>query len=301
MPAVCVGSKLNSFSIVAATAGALPQCIHYKVLGLCYWLTCSGLHCVIEPTIKLAHYSPDVVVSVYSQMGDNPWTEASLVYDKPAEYLAKKSTRKLTGYPLGGGKHSMGSRYNNPVHFYEVDIVGNPATKIFGKLVTLPSQAKPWKHYFNSSLDVLSWRFGLEWLEPTSKDNSTPTDFAWGPVSPHDGFINQTEDVKAAAVIATRAMDIITNAHKFHVYTQLNKKSCGKKCEAINPISPRHPHPALWQMLYPIADTNCKAFGRDESITPRIQTPEDAYTWNLWRYYEGCLDGHGIYIGSTHF
>ena len=305
MPPLSMAKTLNTFSIIAATAQALPQCIHYRVLGLCYWLFCSGLHCAIEPTLKIAHYSPDVVVSVFSRMGDNPWLEENLILDKPAEFLAKKSIKKLTGFTLGGGQHSMGSKHENQVHFKEVDVTGNPTSIVLGNMVTLPSQAMAWKHYFNSRLDVLAWRFGSEWFEHLSKANLTHASFPWGTINPHDGFINQADDFKAAGVIATRAIDIITNSHQFHVYKALNNESCGKKCNAINPISPNHPHPALWQMLSPVTETSCKVFGRkgfNSGLSEyKNYKPEGAYTWNLWRYYEGCIDGHGKYIGSTKF
>src|SRR3546814_15327657 len=47
----------------------------YRVVGICYWLSCGVGGCRIRTSIKVRHYVPDAVVSGYSNTGANPWVE----------------------------------------------------------------------------------------------------------------------------------------------------------------------------------------------------------------------------------
>ncbi|HCR1634449.1 TraU family protein, partial [Pseudomonas aeruginosa] len=68
-------AAINSAAIVSSTLS--PQCLEYKVVGICYWLLCGPHGCKVKTSVKVRHYVPDAVVSSYANTGSNPWTEVS--------------------------------------------------------------------------------------------------------------------------------------------------------------------------------------------------------------------------------
>ena len=64
---------LNTATIVGSVAS--PDCLEYRVVGICYWLYCTWTGCTVRTSIKVRHYIPDAVVSSYSNTGENPWVE----------------------------------------------------------------------------------------------------------------------------------------------------------------------------------------------------------------------------------
>lgn len=54
-----------------------PECVKYRVVGVCYWLLCTQFGCSVRTSVKVRHFRPDLVVSAYSLTGQNPWTEIS--------------------------------------------------------------------------------------------------------------------------------------------------------------------------------------------------------------------------------
>lgn len=64
---------LNTTAIVASVAS--PDCLEYRVVGICYWLYCTWGGCTVRTSVKVRHYIPDAVVSSYSNTGENPWVE----------------------------------------------------------------------------------------------------------------------------------------------------------------------------------------------------------------------------------
>lgn len=62
------------------SASALsPDCVNDRVVGLCYWLYCTPLGCSVRRSVKVSHFRPELVVSAYSNTGQSPWTEMSLL------------------------------------------------------------------------------------------------------------------------------------------------------------------------------------------------------------------------------
>ncbi|MGR5262349.1 TraU family protein, partial [Vibrio astriarenae] len=55
---------LNTATIVGSVAS--PDCLEYRVVGICYWLYCTWTGCTVRTSIKVRHYIPDAVVSSYS-------------------------------------------------------------------------------------------------------------------------------------------------------------------------------------------------------------------------------------------
>jgi len=64
---------LNTAAIVSSVAS--PDCLEYRVVGICYWLYCTWTGCTVRTSVKVRHYVPDAVVSSYSNTGENPWIE----------------------------------------------------------------------------------------------------------------------------------------------------------------------------------------------------------------------------------
>ena len=61
--------------IVAQTTAGVPTCMRWMPIGLCFWLRCSWSGCEVRTSLKVGHYNPDLVVSVYNELGANPWLE----------------------------------------------------------------------------------------------------------------------------------------------------------------------------------------------------------------------------------
>lgn len=70
-------AAINTASIVASALS--PSCISWRVSGICYWLKCTPAGCTVKKSVKVTHFIPQAVVSVYQDKGKNPWTEMALV------------------------------------------------------------------------------------------------------------------------------------------------------------------------------------------------------------------------------
>ncbi|WP_192810766.1 TraU family protein, partial [Pseudomonas syringae group genomosp. 3] len=66
---------VTSATLAASTLS--PDCLEYKVVGICYWLLCTPFGCKVKTSTKVRHFVPDAVVSSYSNTGENPWVEVS--------------------------------------------------------------------------------------------------------------------------------------------------------------------------------------------------------------------------------
>lgn len=66
---------VTSATLIASSMS--PECLEYKVVGICYWLLCTPFGCKVKTSTKVRHFVPDAVVSSYSNTGENPWIEVS--------------------------------------------------------------------------------------------------------------------------------------------------------------------------------------------------------------------------------
>lgn len=53
---------LSTADITASTAS--PDCLTYRVVGICYWLFCTPYGCKVRTSTKVRHYIPDVVIEL---------------------------------------------------------------------------------------------------------------------------------------------------------------------------------------------------------------------------------------------
>ncbi len=306
-------STISTSNIVQATTSALPNCLRYKVTGICFWLNCDGPYCSVNETLKVDHFLPDAVVSVYRKSDSNPWDYANKILDPVAQKAGEEQVQTIMGFKMGHGNETTASPQDQNAHFKESDVIGNPAIKLFQQLnhLFLPSQATPFMPYYLSMLDAYMWRsplmemllYPLNIIPGVHIVGSLIDN--WGSVYPRTGFLNQPADAKAAAVLAQRAIDIATKDYQPHVYKPLNSDSCGVHCEVA--AAKENDPDIQWQMVYPKTENQCAMFGKNDLAQPRpwnsdaAQMGDGNYAWVLWRRYHGCIQGEGSYIGEMDY
>ena len=306
-PTVVMATGMNTFTLTADTLEALPSCLHYKVVGVCYWLICN-VSCSVETTPKVDHYLPDVVATVYPTYKTDPWMLVNHTIDT-VDHAAGNTIFKILNHGMqikGWSMNSAGSN-DSKIKLREVDIIGNPALAALHWHYLLTGQATPMMPYYQSQLDADEWRSGLlEQLYPQSwipgyEDVGTPVVDEWGSVYPRQGFLMQANVGKASAVYAVRAGNIATTDSYDHVAMDLAARSCPEQgCTTAGPILSDTPK-TEWQMVLPNPQTVCHAKIAYTSH-PRwtVHQPDSQpYSWIIWREYRGCITGPGSYLGST--
>ena len=210
-----------------------PSCLNYCVTGVCVWLKCSLTGCRIRTSPRVSHYNPDLVVSVYDQPGNNPWAEAEWLISHWEKQMANVLVGLFHGTDAGGGHRTEGGNTSTDqsLRFKEATAIGHPLSSLSqaGGQTGLfcPSEATAFVPYFSSSFDSLTWRLGLPEmlylhnLLPGRRVVGAGIWQQWGSVWPRTGFINQKDDAKAAAVVAQRVGNIVTQSHQPHVYVPL--------------------------------------------------------------------------------
>lgn len=306
------GETINTLAVVQRTLSALPSCLHYRVTGLCYWTVCDPI-CRAKTTFKVEHYLPDAVASVYRGYGHNAWYEANQVIDSVAYQAGDQQVNSVMKAHLGYGNETTSSPYEQDTHFKEVDVIGNPAIVIFKRLTALliGSNAKAFMPYYTSLADAYMWRTPFmemslypQFLLPGSRIVGSLIN-NWGSIYPRTGFLVQPADTKAAAVIATRAADIATRLKQPHVYRPLPSGSCGSACK-VDEAQENNAN-TQWQMIYPLEETTCQVFGKNDlmQLTPwggeASERGNGNYVWIMWRRYHGCIQTDGKYLGNISF
>lgn len=300
IPILCLSSLAQAITTPEIAASALsPECVHYQIVGVCYWLFCSPFGCSVRTSLKVRHFRPDLVVSAYSVTGQNPWIEMSPL-SSPLPGIAEAGGDTN---PRAVGKHSK-------VRFKNADAIGFPAgdalAKFFSRFgyVCAPS-SQPFLPYFLSTLDALAWRSGVpemfypEALTPGLREVSKDGDM-WGNIYPRAGALSQTHDYKAGAVIAQRTADLVTRSGQSHVYIPLTATSHDGYWPP-DPVTEGDSNNHQWQMLVPKKSASCTIFP-DGSATDSYadKLAEDgAYAWTLWRPYKCCPRRGQTFLGSS--
>jgi integrating conjugative element protein (TIGR03756 family) len=283
---------LNTATITASSIS--PDCLAYRVVGVCYWLRCTNFGCSVRTSPKVRHYVPDAVVSSYSNTGQNPWFE-----------LRPLSVPNPTAQ-AGGDGTSATSHENNLSKFKNADVIGHPASATFTGPpgYACPGAGKPLVPYFLSTLDTLAWRYNIpesffpEALIPGLREVGGRTSFnLWGSIYPRGGFLHQVDDHKSAAVVAQRAGDIVTRPGQVHVYQPLvtlpraGYWPPGPLMEGVSSTG-------KWQELTPVMSSVCAVFPNN---LPKVQAQDGGYAWALWRPYTCCKREGQTFLGSTDF
>jgi integrating conjugative element protein (TIGR03756 family) len=293
----------TALSAVALNTGAIissalsPECLGYRVVGLCYWLYCTNFGCSVETSAKVRHYIPDAVVSSYSATGKNPWTE-----------VAAMSAPNPTALDGGDGTTNQGHE-NNLAKFKNADVIGHPAGATFSQFAgqsgyVCAGAGTPFVPYLLSTFDTLAWRYDIpesvypESLAPGLREiGSRLTDNLWGNVYPRGGFLHQVNDYQSGAVVAERAGDIVTRSGQVHVYQPL----LAQPQEGYWPAGALFETDAStgkWQELTPTLSATCAVF---PNSTPHVQATDGGYAWALWRPYSCCQREGQVFLYSTDF
>jgi hypothetical protein len=96
-------------------------------------------------------------------------------------------------------------------------------------------------------------------------------------------------------VVAARAADLVTNTLSYGHLRQVVENTCGQHCKAA-PIA-ENSEQTLFQLIYPIEQTDCAPLGSELSYDERMLNDKGAYIWVVWRHYQGCVDGDGKFVG----
>lgn len=117
----------------------------------------------------------------------------------------------------------------------------------------------------------------------------------WGNVYPRSGFVSQTDDDKASAVVAQRVADIITRAGQPHVYQVLK----GNRHDGYWPPGEVKENTGTrnhkWQRLAPHMTQSCAVFP-DGSHTAASDNNE---AFAFWQPYSCCKRRGQTFLGST--
>lgn len=297
------GLATSAFAIDTATittSALSPDCLSYRVVGICFWLACSILGCEVRTSVRVSHYVPDAVVSSYSNTGQNPWTDV-------AAMSASNSTAQA-----GGDGTTNQAHENNLAQFRNADVVGHPATLVFQQFArsfgySCEGAGRAFVPYLLSTLDTLAWRYNIpemlypEALIPGRREIGARTSLnMWGNVYPRGGFLHQTDAYKASAVVAQRAGDVVTRRGQAHVYQPLlplvpvNLGGYWPAGELVE----NDASTGKWQELVPRLSATCASFPHS---APRVQAHDGGYAWALWRPYSCCRREGQIFLGSVAF
>jgi integrating conjugative element protein (TIGR03756 family) len=304
------GSEINTADIIKDTVKGFQKCAHYKVIGMCFWVTYDWKGPHFFSTLKVDYYSPDAIVSVYNHNGANPWLYANKIVDAAAYKAAQVQARSIYHTDIGESSESAVSIHDNNDKFKEVDVIGNPGVKLFDSPgFFIGSRARIFMPYYQSMLDALAWRSPLtETFYPASlvpgmrEVGSFPLN-VWGNIYPRNGYIDQPTASKAAAVIAMRGIDIATHFKQPHIYHNLYYGSCGHHCQ-IYETKENDPN-TQFQMIYPKAENTAEVFGKNDlgRMSPWRSDAEfkgsGNYAWIMWRRYRGCIQANAHFIGDV--
>ncbi|MGN7934091.1 TIGR03756 family integrating conjugative element protein [Pseudomonas mediterranea] len=292
---------LASGSSVALDTGSItasvlsPDCLEYKVVGICFWLLCTPFGCTVKTSTKVRHFIPELVVSSYATTGANPWTE-----------MAELSS-PISGAEGGGNLITPNTQRDNLPRFKNVDGIGHPggwaATQLASQSgYACASGATAFMPYYLSTLDSLAWRHGIpESLYPESlvpgirEIGRQLAGNMWGNVYPRQGFLVQLDDFKAAAVMAQRAGDVITRSWQPHVYVPLTPAPRDGYWPP-GPIVENDASTHKWQLLSPLVQPTCAIFPSDP-----VQSADGGYAWSLWRPYSCCKREGQTFLFSIDF
>ncbi len=286
---------INTGTIVASTLS--PDCLEYRVVGICYWLYCTWTGCTVRTSVKVRHYVPDAVVSSYSNTGENPWTEVRFM--SPPNPTAED----------GGDGTTNHDNENNLAKFKNADVIGHPGGQVFRQFASASGYAcegagTAFMPYLLSTLDTLAWRYNVpemvypESLIPGRREVGTRTGLnLWGNVYPRGGFLHQTDDYKSGAVVAQRAGDIVTRRGQIHVYQSLLAEARDGYWPA-GELMESDASTGKWQELTPTLSNSCAVFPHTNT---RVQAQQGDYAWALWRPYSCCERRGQVFLGSTDF
>ncbi|HAS8195783.1 TPA: TIGR03756 family integrating conjugative element protein [Vibrio vulnificus] len=280
------------------------SCLNWQVVGGCFWYT---FPYKVSFSIRVKHYIPDYVVSVYAESEENPWDLMSW-QDIPGSALV----RAIVGFDSGGGgTYGKGkSDQSTNVRFKHATVIGNPLASFWGSMgfgfFLCDSEAMSFIPAYNSNLDGLLWRvhpiegiYGMTQILTNQHRIAPPyASFLekWGFTYPRTGFVIGVEDLKVATVAAVRASSIATStgvaafAHIANPPSMQN--SSGYRPAKSLVVNGSRYDQGKFQMLLPKTEPGCRIITDMGTRIPDSLTPwksrNGKYAWNFWRPYTCC-------------
>ncbi len=314
-----------------ARAAQSPDCLDWKIDGICFWLRCDLFGCRVVTSPRVSHRLPDLVVQSHIEPSNPPWREW-----QPHARAAAETT--LSGARLGTGLTGAinRNRFSHMLNYFEVDVVGNPVAdlsrRISGRFLCR-SDVSPFHPYLSAAADADTWRStGIEESRNAQdyeqREVGISAESTWGPMQPRTGFVLQPHPAKAAAVTAARGIDIVTRHPGEHVATPYKASESARSMRRGDPKAPDPKscsdsggvwresrnesgcHTAIWrqwrsppasnrprwQMLTPEPAQQCRSFGTPPP--PSSAAVDGRYAWHYWQRYR-CCRKRGIFIGET--
>ncbi len=293
--------SITTVEIINNTLACI-DCMEWEPVGICFFLKCSLFHCEINESLKVSHYTPDLVIATYTSQ--SVWEE----------------TREMNDVPAGAMAEVSGSFNNTPVDFKHVDIYSHPVLPVWSEIMgsyeffcqsQLPPIPMPlylsgldpfWKDPTIERLFPQSW-LGMPKINTGQGDNLISGFFGgyWAPEYPRCGWGAHPYDAINAAVAAHRATHIITRKVQPHLYNYIaagGNCGSGEKCWPPKPVKANDKINNRFQMLYPMQQTSAKAFGGSAKWANGKSNGYQTYLWTGWRKYK-CCDKKGVFIGSV--
>lgn len=305
-------SDISSHDVVQTATAALAECMDWQFVGTCYWLRCDLSGCWETTTPKVSHYQPEIVLSVYPDVRVHPWTEVKSLY----QGIKKEALDALRLYGLpntaaSGGAPPLNFHKRSMLRFFETDLIGFPVpfgTLLSTTLVDVPvfcqGQTNPFVAYYQSELDANLWRqpmletiADVSILADTAYVGPSPSDF-WGFLRPRCGFILQTDPLKAAMVIAARAVDVLLGRIDGHIRIALDHGQAGER--SFENEYRFKSKDQLFQFIHPIKENHCASLGSGGTPTLPLDH-NNTFMWLIWNRSECCKVGGSIYLGDIDF
>lgn len=301
--------SVNAITIAIAGETHFRKYSDWHDIGACSWIQWHWYGPTVSITPEISEYIPDLVVTVYNEYGDDPWTSANYTLDPAAHKITNKVLEQLIGHKITNGRSQGTTRRmgNNSVTTKSVDVIGSPINMIRVPKASLRRDTTSFKPYYHSDLDVVPGRTGIaedirsETWNPFSHYIGSSFSDHWGYEFPRSMTVDTNNDYKASVIIAQHAADIVTNKNRLHV-TRSTSNSCGTECTVANVIDNDDDH-EKWQEIYPhdhhvhvgLSDkTSTKPIGHSDS-----QAGHGNYVFLVWRHYRGCVQGSGHLLYAT--
>jgi len=304
--------EFDTDMIIDASIDGIDDCLDYCFIGICIILVCSIYECHTEYAPRVQHNMPDLVVSVYPQPGEMSWTDAEGIAGESLYGAGAGIMGSLGAAIYGGGAGMQGEsehqieeteserpQEESSLVYKEVSAIGNPlvdewVTQMLHASIgyICPTETDAGNPYFLSEMDSIAWRtnvtelFYLASWNPFARQIGDGLKQKWGSVHPRHGFVIQNNDAKGGAVMAQRAVDIVTRSNQPHVYQELDG------------VPPSDENEERWQMLAPEPSSECIAFGKDMNFGKGDQNATDkkyGYLW--WGTHKCCTNTYGLVIG----
>ncbi len=301
---------INSVSLSLTVGKHVMDYLHWRPIGICVW-THHSIYRPITITTELDEYLPDLVVTVFNESGDDPWTVARLTLDPVAQTTGSAAVQHATGDNLTDGRQSTtpSEQSNDSLVTKSVDVVGSPLSLLQLPFLNLRPDTVPFSPYYQSALDALPSRSGLaeairlpETLNLTHYFIGADYWHHWAYEFPRSMSVDNNNDFIASMVMALRAADIVTNKNTLHIVHSAND-SCGKNCAVANVIEETQDDHEIWQEVYP-HDRHVHLGATDSATgSPLGQADEQAghgnYVFVIWRHYRGCVQSDGHFWWAT--